>query len=110
MYSKSELWPMIVILKVGIVGAVLWTVRSLFTRDDIRAPKTKEFNICRKVYIIIDQWLELISRQDLLFLSDVKKIYKRFSVLFLTFNQKYEIPPGLMKAYLGGDDDEEQEE
>ncbi|KAL9890821.1 yellow-emperor isoform 2-T2 [Glossina fuscipes fuscipes] len=81
---------MIVILKVGIVGAVLWTVRSLFTRDDIRFPGKRMRCEC------------LDFRQH-----PIIKIRPR---KFLTFNQKYEIPPGLMKAYLGGDDDEEQEE
>uniref|UniRef100_A0A1A9ZAB5 Uncharacterized protein n=1 Tax=Glossina pallidipes TaxID=7398 RepID=A0A1A9ZAB5_GLOPL len=63
------LWPMIIILNVGILGTILWTLRTLFTRDDIR-----------------------------------------HDLNFLTFNQKYEIPPGLMKAYLAVDDEEEQEE
>uniref|UniRef100_A0A1A9VGT4 Uncharacterized protein n=1 Tax=Glossina austeni TaxID=7395 RepID=A0A1A9VGT4_GLOAU len=62
-YESASVWPMIIILKVAILGITLWTVRTLFTRDD-----------------------------------------------FVTYNQKYEIPPGLMKAYMGGDDEEEQEE
>uniref|UniRef100_A0A1A9W1J5 Uncharacterized protein n=1 Tax=Glossina brevipalpis TaxID=37001 RepID=A0A1A9W1J5_9MUSC len=67
-------WPLIAIINFGVLGAVLWSVRAFFTRDDVRFPSKRMRCECAEL---------------------------RQHPLYKIRPTKYDVPDGLVKAYLG---------